>query len=270
MSAGRAVLVAERVSHAIGGSTILRNVSLTVDAGRVLVLVGPNGAGKSTLLGVLAGDVRPSSGVVRLDGRDVASYRPRELSRRRSVLLQSNDVSFGYTAAQVVEMGCAPWLGSGRDDDAIVARAVARADVAHLGARAYRSLSGGERARVSLARVLAQDTPVVLLDEPTAALDLRHQEDVLRVARELAGEGRAVVAVLHDLSLAAAYADDIAVVADGRTVAHGSPAEVLTAARIEEVYGTPVAVVADPVNGHPLVIPRRERSQPVARLGQPH
>ncbi|WP_424936174.1 heme ABC transporter ATP-binding protein [Arenibacterium sp. S380] len=265
-AAGRVVLVAEHVSHVIGGTTILEDVSLAVEAGRVLVLVGPNGAGKSTLLGVLAGDVRPSSGAVRLDGRDLGAYRPRELSRSRSVLLQSNDVSFGFTAAQVVEMGRAPWLGAGRDDEAIVARAVARADVAHLGSRVYRSLSGGERARVSLARVLAQDTGVVMLDEPTAALDLRHQEEVLRVARELAKEGRAVIAVLHDLSLAAAYADDIAVIADGRMIAHGAPAAVLTAARIEKVYGAPVAVIVDPVNGHPLVLPRRDTSVLPGRL----
>ncbi|MDR6866632.1 iron complex transport system ATP-binding protein [Microbacterium resistens] len=247
----------DRVSHAIGGAEILRDVSLAVPYGRLLALVGPNGAGKSTLLGVLAGDVRPRSGSVRLDGRGLHQYRVRDLARRRSVLLQSNDVSFGFTAAQVVEMGCAPWLGSDRDDDAAVASATERADVGHLGHRVYRSLSGGERARVSLARVLAQDTPIVMLDEPTAALDLRHQEEVLGVARELAAEGRAVVAVLHDLSLAAAYADDIAMIADGRLVAQGEPAGVLTASRIEAVYGAAVAVIADPVNGHPLVIPRR-------------
>lgn len=254
--------VAVEVQHAslrLGDATILDDVTMDVGYGRLLALVGPNGAGKSSLLSLLTGDRTPSSGVVRLDGRSVGDWSARELSRRRSVLLQSNQVAFSFSAGQVVAMGRTPWIGTRRadDDDARCAEAVDRADVAHLLHRAYPSLSGGEKARVSLARVLAQDTPVVLLDEPTAALDLRHQEDVLRVARGLAREGRAVVVVLHDLSLAAAYADEVAMIDGGRLVARGEARTVLTAERVATVYGTPVRVFDDPDTGRPVILPRR-------------
>ena len=242
----------------LGGADILRDISLDIGFGRVVALVGPNGAGKSSLMGIMAGDVRPASGEVLLDGRPIGALRPSELARMRSVLLQENRVAFAFTAYEVVEMGRAPWRGEGHgSDDAAIADAMAAADVAHLSDRTYMSLSGGEKARTSLARVLAQDTPVVLLDEPTAALDLRHQEDVLRIARRLAAAGRAVVVVLHDLSLAAAYADDVAMVADGALAAFGDPAEVLTAERVESVYATPVRILTDPDTGRPIVLPRR-------------
>lgn len=243
----------------LGGAQILHGIDLDIAYGRVLALVGPNGAGKSSLLGVVTGDLVPETGEVLLDEAPVRTRSARELSRIRSVLLQDNQVVFPFTVAEVVEMGRAPWIGTEHSaaDAAQIAAALAHADVGHLAGRAYPSLSGGERARVSLARVLAQDTRVVLLDEPTAALDLRHQEDVLRVARGLAAAGRAVVVVLHDLSLAAAYADDVAIVDGGRLVAHGAPASVLTEERITEVYGTPVRVIADPDTGRPVVLPRR-------------
>lgn len=242
----------------LGGADILRDVTVDIGFGRVVALVGPNGAGKSSLLGVMAGDVRPSAGDVLLNGRPLDALRSPELARMRSVLLQENRVAFAFTAYDVVEMGRAPWRGAGRgsDDDAI-AEAMAAADVAHLAERTYASLSGGEKARTSLARVLAQDAPVVLLDEPTAALDLRHQEEVLRLARRLAAAGRAVVVVLHDLSLAAAYADDVAMIAAGTLAAFGPPAGVLTADRVESVYATPVRILADPDTGRPVVLPRR-------------
>ncbi|MCR2808215.1 MULTISPECIES: heme ABC transporter ATP-binding protein [unclassified Microbacterium] len=247
------------VGYRIGDAVILEDVTLEIGYGRLLALVGPNGAGKSSLLGVLTGDLRPTAGRVSLDDRALAEWNPRRLSRSRAVLTQSNHVAFAFTALQVVEMGRAPWSGTERqgDDAAIIARSLAQADVAHLASRSYPSLSGGEKARVSLARVLAQDTGIVLLDEPTAALDLRHQEDVLRIARALARAGRAVVVVLHDLSLAGAYADDVAVIDRGRIVAHGSPDAVLTEARITDVYDTPVRVLRDPDTGRPIVLPRR-------------
>lgn len=243
----------------LGGATVLDDVSLEVRYGRVLALVGPNGAGKSSLLSLLTRDHVPSSGRVSLDGRALSGWAPRELARRRAVLLQANQVAFSFTAAQVVQMGRTPWIGTDRadGDESAIADAVTRADVGHLLHRAFPSLSGGEKARVSLARVLAQDAAVVLLDEPTAALDLRHQEDVLQVARDLARHGRAVVVVLHDLSLAAAYADDVAMIDRGRLVARGTAAEVLTADRIGEVYGTTVRVIDDPDTGRPVVLPVR-------------
>lgn len=250
---------ADRVGYRVDDAQILTDVSLEVGYGRVLALVGPNGAGKSTLLATLAGDIAPTDGTVWLDGRPVADWPVRELARHRAVLLQSNAVAFSFTGRQVVEMGRSPWLGTPlaeADEDAIEA-ALAETDAAGFADRTFPTLSGGERARISLARVLAQDTPVLLLDEPTAALDLGHQEDVLRVARALAERGRAVVAVLHDLSLAAAYADDLAMFDHGRLVAHGSPDEVLTAERVEGVYRTPVRILPDPDTGRPIVLPRR-------------
>jgi len=250
------------VGYRIGATTILDDVSLEIPYGRVLALVGPNGAGKSSLLSLLTGDARASAGEILLGGRPLRQWTARDLSRTRAVLLQANHVAFSFTALDVVEMGRAPWIGDEGDaDERAIADAMARTDVVHLAARAYPSLSGGEKARVSLARVLAQDTAIVMLDEPTAALDLRHQEDVLRIARELAGEGRAVVVVLHDLSLAAAYADDVAIISHGRLVAYGAPAEVLTEERIEDVYGTPVRVIPDPDTGRPIVLPRRSLSR---------
>ncbi len=243
----------------IGGARILEDITIDVRYGKVLALVGPNGAGKSSLLSLLTRDAAPTSGSVELDGRSLPHWSARELARSRAVLMQSNQVAFSFTARQVVEMGRAPWAATDRagDDERAIDEALRRTDVAHLAHRAFPSLSGGEKARVSLARVLAQDTAVVLLDEPTAALDLRHQEDVLRIARDLAAAGCAVVVVLHDLSLAAAYADEVAMIDAGRIVAHGDPGEVLTEQRVSAVYAVPVRVVADPDTGRPVILPRR-------------
>lgn len=243
----------------LGGARVVDGVTLEVLHGRVLALVGPNGAGKSTLLSVLSGDRQPASGTVQLDGTPVRAWHPRELARLRAVLSQENQVSFAFTVREVVAMGRTPWRGTEQYvfDDAVVAESLAQADVSHLARRTFPSLSGGERARVSLARVLAQRTPAVLLDEPTAALDLRHQEDVMRIGRALASTGVAVVVVLHDLSLAAAYADDLALMHEGRLVAHGAPQEVLTPERVHEVYGVPVHVFTDPDGGAPIIVPRR-------------
>lgn len=241
-----------------GGAQILIDVSLEIAYGRVLGLVGPNGAGKSTLLALLAGDLAATEGVVEFDGRPISHWSPKALARRRAVLLQSNAVAFSFTGREIVEMGQAPWVGTARgDDDSAIDAALALTDATEFADRRFPTLSGGERARISLARVLVQDTPVLLLDEPTAALDIGHQEDVLRVARSLADEGRAVVAVLHDLSLAAAYADELAMLHHGRLIAYGTPEEVLTSERIGDVYRTAVRIIPDPSTGRPLVLPER-------------
>ena len=237
---------------------ILSDASIEVRAGEVHALVGPNGAGKSTLFGVIAGDIAPTAGVVELDGAPLGRLRAKDLARRRAVLLQQNAVSFPFTVAQVVEMGRAPWARTPQadDDEEAIAEAMADTDVASMAARGIPSLSGGERARVALARVIAQRTDIVLLDEPTAALDLRHQEDVLALARRRAREGAAVAVVVHDLN-AAFSADRVTLLARGRVVAGGAPAEVLTATRIEEVYEQAVDVFPHPVTVSPVVMPRR-------------
>lgn len=241
------------------GRAILDDAAIDIHAGEVHALVGPNGAGKSTLFGVLSGDIAPVSGTVLLDGRPVAGTRPRDLARHRAVLLQENTVTFPFTAEQVVRMGRTPWARTpaAAEDDSAVATAMATTEVAALRERSVPSLSGGERARVALARVLAQGTGILLLDEPTAALDLKHHEDVMRVVRSQATAGVAVAIVLHDLNAALAHADRVTLLADGRVAATGAPDEVLTVARIEEVYGQPVDVFPHPRTGVPLVVARR-------------
>jgi iron complex transport system ATP-binding protein len=250
-------LSAVEVSVHLGGAPVLRGVDITISGGEVVALVGPNGAGKSTLLGVLAGDVALESGEVTLDGHPLRDVGAGGLARRRAVLLQHQGLSFGFRVVDVVRMGRSPWHRSSQADrdDEVVASVMAVADVDALADRVFPTLSGGEQARTSFARVLAQEAPVLLLDEPTAALDIRHQESVLGVARGVARAGSAVVVVLHDLSLAAAYADRICLLAAGRVAADGTPDEVLTAELLGAVYEHPVSVTR--VEGSLVVVPVR-------------
>ncbi|MBZ6195173.1 heme ABC transporter ATP-binding protein [Streptomyces olivaceus] len=259
-SPGEVLAEAEALRVLLGGRPVLDGVDVRVRAGEVLALVGPNGAGKSTLLGALAADVPAAEGVVRVHGRPVSAWSAPELALRRAVLPQSASLSFPFPVEEVVRMGRAPWAGGDEadEDDAVVADAMSRTEVTGFAGRPFSALSGGERARVALARVLAQRAPLLLLDEPTAALDLRHQELVLRLCRERARAGDAVVVVLHDLALAAAYADRVAVLRAGRVAADGPPAEVFAEELLSEVYGQPVEVLPHPRTGALLVLPRRE------------
>jgi len=252
-----AALSARAVSVELDGRSVLRDIDLDIVPGEVLALVGPNGAGKSTLLSVLSGERHPSAGVVTLDDRSLDTFSPLELARRRAVLTQDNSLAFPFRVIEVIQMGRAPWTRSAElaDDARAVWAAAESADVVQLADRRFTELSGGERARVSLARVLAQSTGIVFLDEPTAALDLRHQEDVLRLARSLAASGSAVVMVVHDLSLAGAVADRVALLSQGALVAVGPPASVLTAEAISEVYGLVVRVIE--LDGRPHIVPAR-------------
>ncbi|MFC8081926.1 heme ABC transporter ATP-binding protein [Streptomyces sp. NPDC057340] len=257
---GEVLAAAEGLRVRLGGRPVLDGVDVEVRAGEVLALVGPNGAGKSTLLGALAADVPAAEGVVRVHGRPVADWSAHELALRRAVLPQSASLSFPFAVAEVVRMGRAPWAGGDREDedDTAVAEAMARTEVTGFAERPFSSLSGGERARVALARVLAQRAPLLLLDEPTAALDLRHQELVLRLCRQRARAGDAVVVVLHDLALAAAYADRVALLRSGRIAAGGPPSEVFAEGLLSEVYDQPVEVFPHPRTGALLVVPHRE------------
>ncbi|MDN4613742.1 heme ABC transporter ATP-binding protein [Leifsonia sp. F6_8S_P_1B] len=247
------------VGVTVGGRRILDGVDLAVRPGELVALIGPNGAGKSTALGVLAGDTVPDDGSALIGGREAHRLRPAELSRLRAVLLQQKGVSFSYPVREVVAMGRMPWARTPQsdDDDAIVAEALEATGTSHLADRDVTTLSGGELARVSLARVLAQRCPIVLLDEPTDALDLGHQEQVLALATGLARAGGALLAVLHDLDLAAAYADRVVLLSGGRVVAEGTPEQVLTADLIGQVYAHPVDVIPHPSTGVPLVLPVR-------------
>ncbi|MFC9693868.1 ATP-binding cassette domain-containing protein [Kribbella sp. NPDC056951] len=376
---GTTIAEALDVSLTLGGTRILDGVSLSIRTGEVLALVGPNGAGKSTLLSVLSGDHTPDAGTVHLAGQPLTHWSPVETAMRRAVMLQQATISFPFTVADLVAMGRAPWYGTTRadDDEPAVQAALETADITEFRDRVFSSLSGGERARVSLARALAQQAQLLLLDEPTAALDLHHQEAVLQLARTraahadaigeggvagsagpkgsasadaveggcVAGSGRpergasadavdggvespptcasqsssrhvppppahtsgaagtsagagelsgtdslggdsysapnhvprppataphhtaspdhaggggdAVVVVVHDLNLAAGYADRVVVLSGGKVVADGPPGVVLTAELLSEVYRHPVEVWAHPGTGGPVILPRR-------------
>ena len=255
---GDAVAEVRGLHVRLGQRTVLSGIDLTARAGEVLALVGPNGAGKSTLLAAFAADLRPDRGEVRIDGRPAYAWSAPELALRRSVLPQAATLSFPFPVADVVRMGRAPWAGTELEyeDEAAVAEAMAATEVTEFAARPFSALSGGERARVALARVLAQRAPLLLLDEPTAALDLRHQELVLRICRERAAAGDAVVVVLHDLGLAA-HADRTAVLHDGTIAAEGPPSEVFHDELLSRVYRQPVEVLPHPRTGTPLVLPVR-------------
>lgn len=247
------------VSVELEGRTIIKDVSLEVYAGEVLALVGPNGAGKSTVLSLMAGDLPPTKGSVLLADKEASRYRPEDAARLRSMLMQSNTVSFPFTVWEIVEMGRAPWTRTPQysEDAAAIDEALQLADVADLARRRFTQLSGGEKARVSLARVLAQRTPLVLLDEPTAALDLKHQEDVMHAVKALATGGRGVVVVVHDLSVAAGYADRVAMMVHGELEAVGTAAEVIRADRVSRIYGVQVDIEQVGRPPRPIIVPRR-------------
>lgn len=228
-------------------------MSLSAAGGEIVALVGPNGAGKSTLLRVLAGDSPPTVGRVLIDGRPIGTYRPRDLARRRAVLPQQTVLPFAFTVREVVEMG--RFARRDEEDPEAIGRALAATEASHLADQVFSTLSLGEQARVSLARVLAQEAPILLLDEPTAALDLRHQGIIMDLARRMAHAGGISVVVLHDLNLAATWADRIVLIADGSVVADGPPIEVLTGDLLSRVYACPVSVVSHPVHGGPLILP---------------
>ncbi|MYW64566.1 heme ABC transporter ATP-binding protein [Streptomyces sp. SID8379] len=258
-AAGETVADLRALHVELGGRPVLSGVDLTVRAGEVLALVGPNGAGKSTLLAALAADLAPTSGELTICGRPATDWPAAELALRRALLPQAATLSFPFPVADVVRMGRAPWAGTPHedDDDAAIAAALAATDTTAFTDRPFSALSGGERARVALARVLAQSAQLLLLDEPTAALDLRHQELVLRVCRERAAAGDAVVVVLHDLGLAAAHADRTAILHAGSVTAAGPPEEVFEADLLSEVYQHPLEVLPHPRTGAPLVVPVR-------------
>lgn len=259
LNVGDVAMSMHGVSVELGGREVLRGVDLEVQAGQVLALVGPNGAGKSTLLAALAGDTALSAGHITLDGKALSDWDAGELALRRAVLLQQISLSFPFTVEEVVMMGRAPWSNvSGQElDQDVVNEAMAATDVTEFAERKFSALSGGEKARVALSRVLAQTTSIVMLDEPTAALDLRHQEQVLQIARLRAQAGDAVVVVLHDLNLAAGYADQVAVLANGKLEALGEPDTVLNSELLSRVYRHPIDVWPHPHTGRSVILPRR-------------
>lgn len=254
MNVAHPLLSLRDVGFAIDGKPLVEGVSLDFEPGTLTALVGPNGAGKSTLLSLAAGDHVPTTGSVVLHDRPISQWRARELARERAVMPQDHAVRFAFSVNEVVAMGRLPHPPDPERDRQIVDASMATADVTALAQRDVQSLSGGESARTAFARVLTQQTPLILLDEPTAALDLHHQETLLRSMRKLTDAGQCVIAVLHDLNLSAAYADRIVMLRRGRVEADGTPREVLTAERIQHIYGQPVTVIEHPTRSIPLIV----------------
>jgi iron complex transport system ATP-binding protein len=246
-----APIEALEATYRVGSRRLVDRVSLRARAGELLAIAGPNGAGKSTLLRLLAGDLEPHKGEVRLLGRPLRAYRLRELARLRAVMPQDTVLAFPYTVRELVELG-----RYRRADEHAVAAALRAADIAGLATRRWPTLSGGEQGRTTLARVLAQDTPILLLDEPTSSLDIAHQERVLSLAAGLARDGRTVIAVLHDLNLAALHADRIALMRDGELVACAQPWQALEPELLRHVFQTRVSVIPHPDTDRPLVVAR--------------
>jgi iron complex transport system ATP-binding protein len=261
-------LAFEGVRLARGGVPILDGVDLALAPGEVLGLVGRNGAGKTTLLRLGSGVLRPDAGRVLVDGESIDALGRRALARRVAVVPQDTSIPFAFRVLELVLMGRAPHLPAlgfeSQEDLARAHHALDRVGVAGLADRSVLSLSGGERQLVVLARALAQDAPILLLDEATAFLDLRHRARVLGLAREHAArDGRAALVVSHDLALAARACDRLALLSEGRIVAAGPPREVLTAEHVEQVFGLAVRVVVGP-DGDPLIVPALEAASPPA------
>ena len=252
------MIEATRLTFRVGDAVLVDSVSLVVAPGEVVAVVGPNGAGKSTLIGMIAGDLAPTNGTVTLAGEPTERMHPADMALKRSVLSQRNPTEVPFSVRAVVTFGRHPHRrdpdNSELRDRAAVDSALARTDITHLAGRVFATLSGGEQTRVSLARVLAQDAPAVLLDEPTTALDVAHQERIMAVAADLARGGRAILAVLHDLNAAARYADRVIVMTAGSIRAEGPPASVFTDELLTEVYGQPMRVIDHPFRPGPLVL----------------
>lgn len=244
-----------------GGDPVAEGIGVTLAPGEITALVGPNGSGKSTLLRTLARLHTPDAGQVVLDGRDLDAYRPRELARKLSFLTQSPLIPAGVTARELVGYGRHPHQGvlarsTGEEDREAIGWALDATHLHPLADRPLDQLSGGERQRAWIAMALAQRTGLLLLDEPTTYLDIRYQIEVLRLVRTLADEhGITVAVVLHDLNQAAAFSDAMVVLAGGRIVAAGPPAEVMTQETLRTAFGIEATITHDPHSGAPSCLP---------------
>ena len=247
------VLQAEHLAAGYPGRTVLMDVSFAVRPGELVGLIGANGAGKSTLLKTVRGLLAPLGGTVALLGRDIRQLSPREFAQQAAYLSQQTEIPFGYTVRDIAMTGRYPYLGwwqrEGGRDRALVDASLAYVAMTALADRPMQELSGGQRQRTLFAKVLAQQTPVLLLDEPATGLDLMYQEELFRFCQELCAAGRTVLMVVHELGLAARFCSRLLLFGGGQLLADGAPSDVLTPARLTAAYDVPIAVDALPT-GH--------------------
>jgi len=251
----------ERVSFSYGRAEVLRKIDLVVPEGQIAAVLGPNGAGKTTLVRLAAGSVTPDTGTVRIFGRELRALAPKERAREVAVVPQESRLLYEFSVREVVLMGRSPHLGllglDGPQDRAVADEAMVRTGVNDLAERTFRTLSGGEKQRAVVARALAQESRLLLLDEPTTFLDLRHQLDLYELLVSLARErGRTLVIASHDLNLAARYCDRMILLRAGAVVADGPPERVLEPAILRAVYDVNAEVRVDDATGRPFVLPR--------------
>lgn len=254
----RELLTVRNLSLGYGEKTVIERISLGLRSGELLGIIGPNGSGKSTLLKGIIGSLRPTEGEVLVDGVPTRKLGPRAMARKLALVSQSPNLPEGFNVFEIALLGRAPWLGpfasEGERDYHLTWMALEATGVFDLAHRQVSELSGGERQRVIIARALAQDTPMLLFDEPTAHLDTHHQGALLDLLRTQTRADKAAIAVLHDLNLAAQFCDRLILIESGRIVAEGLPDEVLTSEIVQSVYGREVRVFAHPENGLPLAI----------------
>jgi iron complex transport system ATP-binding protein len=251
-----ALLELRGVSYRVDDRVLVDDVSLQVAAGEIVALVGPNGAGKTTTVRLVGGDVAAASGTIRIGGGDIGSLDPLEAARRRAVMSQRTTVRFPFRAFDVVMMGRYPVVSDRETDVAATRAMMERTDTAKLAEDFFPVLSSGEQARVNLARTLVQEAPLVVLDEPTAPLDLRHQQLIMRLLRETVGHGVGCLVVIHDLNLAATYADRVTLMHEGRAAAAGTVADVFREDLLSEVYRQPLSVIPHPHRDGLLILAR--------------
>lgn len=257
---GRVMLEACQVTFSFDGTPVLDRVDLRLEAGKMIGVIGPNGAGKSTLVRLLSRSLTPADGRIWLNGQNLNQWRLSDLARVLAVVPQFPQLPPVFTAWEMVLMGRTPYLGwMGREsehDRAATRQAMEETKIWHLADRLISQLSGGEQQRVVITRALAQEPQVLLLDEPTAHLDISYQVETLSLIGHLVKERRlAALAIFHDLNLAAQYCDELVLLQQGRVVAQGSPNHVLTPSTLRQVYGTEVVVIPHPHNGLPVVLP---------------
>ncbi|GAB4470369.1 MAG: ABC transporter ATP-binding protein [Anaerolineales bacterium] len=255
-----ATLSLQSIYVSYNGKAILKDVNLQVKPGEILALVGPNGAGKTTLIRTASGILPPSQGTVQVNRHNVSQLSPSERAQFMAVVPQARHLPPSFTVYQTVMLGRTPYLGwlgfPHKEDEEIVQQVLARTQLDTLADRRLGELSGGEQQRVLLARALAQNTPILLLDEPTAHLDLHHQVHILKLVQQAVQEcGLAVLLAIHDLNLVSLYADRVALLVEGRLQREGHPSQVLTKSEIEHAYGVEVELLEHPHLAAPLIIP---------------